>query len=467
MELTFFGGAGGVTGSKYLLDVNGQRLLIDCGLFQGLSDIRERNRSLPFPPDTVDTMVLSHAHIDHSGMIPALVKRGYGGPIFMTPATRDVSLHMLNDVAQIEMQDAAYWTKHKVGAPADREPLFTTEDVQAAWEHFVEVPYARDAKEWRTIGKNIRLKFYDAGHVLGSAVTVLEVGDGKRQLRIGYSGDLGALGMPLLHDPEIPEEELDVFLLESTYGNRTHEPLSKSVDRLAQVINDVVKRHGKIVIPAFSLGRTQTIIYVLHKLTDEGKIPRLPVYVDSPLAGRLMDVYAKHVNDYDEETKTDFASHYHRPLSFKNLEHIESVGQSKELNIKPGPFIVISASGMMTAGRVVHHLRHTISDDRNAVLITGYQADGTLGRRLLEGASSVDLYGDTLPVRAQIEKFNEFSAHADREQLIDYMERCRFKGKLFLVHGEPTQAEQLKSCFQERHPDWSVERPNEGAVVEL
>ncbi len=470
MTITFYGGAGGVTGSKHLVEVAGKRILLDCGMFQGLPDVRERNRALPFPPESVDAVILSHAHIDHCGMLPVLVSRGFAGSIFATPATCDVAYYMLHDAAGIEEQDAEFRRKHKIGAPDEREPLFMLPDVEAVRGRFVPIPYARVRDEWHEILESVRVKLYDAGHILGSAITVLEVEDGRRALRLGYSGDMGQPNMPLLFDPEAPREELSTLLLESTYGSRKHESYGAAVNRLAVAINAVCERDGKIIMPAFALGRTQVLVYILHKLTDEGRIPRLPIYVDSPLATDLTEVYRKHKDNYDLKTWADFPAReggQHRPLAFRNLVYTRLAEESKALNVRPGPFVVLSASGMMTAGRVVHHLRHCITDPRNAVFITGYQAEGTIGRRLVEGARQVELLGDVFPVRAEIYVFNEFSAHADREQLQAFAERVAGLQRVILVHGEPHHADDLRQQLTAAHSEWRVERPEEGDVVEV
>ncbi|MEX0649609.1 MAG: MBL fold metallo-hydrolase [Candidatus Andersenbacteria bacterium] len=464
--LTFYGAAGGVTGSKHLLTLDQAQILLDCGTFQGLPDIRERNRSLPFPPDSIDYVVLSHAHLDHCGMLPALVKRGFKGPIFSTPATRDVAFHMLSDAAGIEVQDADYRQRHHIGSPDDREPQFTIDDIRPTIDRFTGIPYVREAKQWHEIADGIRLKFYDAGHILGSAVTVLEFSVGGKPFRLAYTGDVGPSDMPLLHNPEVPEEEIDLLLMESTYGSRVHQPLEQSLDRLAQTITTICKRGGKMIVPAFSLGRTQMFVYIVHKLTDEGRIPRFPIYVDSPLASDITDVHHAHQGNYDKETAEDFGEG-HGPLAFRNLTYTRSVEESKGLNDAKGPLMIISASGMMTAGRVVHHLRHSISDPANAVFITGYQAQGTLGRRLVEGAKRVELYGDWRDVGAEILLFNEFSAHADSVQLQRYAESMSGIKRVALVHGEPSQADDLKNQLAAAHSDWEVLRPNEGDVIEL
>lgn len=466
-SITFFGGAGAVTGSKYLLEVADTRILLDCGMFQGLSDVRERNRSFPFPPDSINHVVLSHAHIDHCGMLPLLVKRGFTGNIFATPATRDVAEHMLLDMAGIEEQDTEYRAKHHVGSPDEREPLITREDIPLVMERFVEVEYSRDGVDWQEIAPGVRIKMYDAGHILGSAISVLEITEGDKIQRIAYSGDIGPKGMPLLHDLETPEEEIDTLLLESTYGAREHKPLEYALERFADAVQVVSKRGGKMIVPAFSLGRTQILVYAIHKLTDEERIPRFPIYVDSPLATTLTDVHRKYPGYYDAETGEDFTGQDHGPLSFRNLTYVQSVMESKALNFADGPFMVISASGMMTAGRVVHHLRHTISDARNAVFVTGYQAEGTVGRRIIEGAKTIELYGDMFDVKAQLFLFNEFSAHADRKQLIEFASSIKGLKRIALVHGEAAQADILKEDMARSNPHWDVLRPKEGYRLEL
>lgn len=471
MNITFYGAAGGVTGSKHLVETDdGKKILLDCGTFQGLSDMKSRNRSLPFEPDEIDAVVLSHAHIDHCGMLPLLVKRGFTGKIFATPGTKAVAEYMMADAAHIEFQDAQYRQRHHIGAPDEREPLFTKEDAAKAVTQFAEVPYQRNQenKSWTEILPGVELKTYDAGHIMGSAVSVLRfaLADGSHKT-LAYTGDVGTPGTPLLHDPEIPAEEIETVITESTYGNRIHKQLVDAVDRLVEKINEVYKRGGKIIIPAFSLGRTQAIVYTLHKLTDEGKIPRIPTYVDSPLATNLTDVYREHDHNYDDESAEDFKGPHDAPLDFTNLTYTRSTEESKALNKKEGPFIVISASGMMTAGRVVHHLRHNIADPKNAVLITGFQAYGTMGRRILEGAKQVKLYGDQFPVRAEIMTFNEFSAHADQPTMVAYLEKYQGLKNIILVHGEPKQADVFKDLLKGKNPKWEVFRPNEGDTIDV
>lgn len=461
MDITFLGGAGGVTGSKHLVEAAGAKFLFDCGLFQGLPDMRERNRQLPFPPESLDFVILSHAHLDHCGMLPLLVKRGFCGPIYATPATRDAAAFIMNDAAHIEAADAAWRAKHKFGAPDDREPLFTPDDVPAVLRQFSLIEYG----DWQQLTDKIKLKFYDAGHIIGSAVCIVEVSEVGAVKTLAFSGDLGAPNMPLLNDPQVPSETIETLLLESTYGDRTHDPLPQAVSALAQAIQKIAARGGKIVMPAFALGRTQMIVYILENLFKAGELPNIPIFVDSPLATEITKVFTRHAEDFDDQARSEFR--YDEPLQFRNLKYVGSVDESKRLNSFEGPCIIISASGMMTSGRVVHHLRHTLPDSRNAVFITGYQAQGTLGRRLLEGASQVELLGDRVPVRAEVRVFNEFSAHADKNQLREYAQKWHGLKNIFLVHGESSQADKFRDELAAANSNWQVRRPNEGDSVQV
>ncbi len=466
-SITFFGGAGSVTGSKHLVEVAGKRILLDCGTFQGLPDVRSRNRTFPFSPESIDAVIVSHAHLDHCGMLPLLIKRGYRGNIFSTAATKDVANYMLQDAAGIEIQDAEYRTRHHIGAPDDRQPLFTVDDVLEAIKRFVPFPYARENQEWQTVLPDISIKFYDAGHILGSAVTVIRYEENGEVRHVAYTGDMGPQGVPLLYDPEIPVEEIHTLLLESTYGNRNHEGLAQVKERLIKTINAVCERGGVMVVPAFSLGRTQMLVYILHQMFDAGRIPRFPLFVDSPLASDITDVYVKYAGIYDKETGVDFSRAGDVPLEFRNLSYIGSSEDSKALNDMQGPFMVIAASGMMTAGRVVHHLRHRIADSRNAIFITGYQAVGTVGRRILEGAKTVELHGDLFPVRAEVHLFNEFSAHADQSQLTTYAVSISGLSTIALVHGEQKEAEALEVALHIANAAWNIVRPEEGDTIAI
>lgn len=466
-SITFFGGAGSVTGSKHLVEVAGKKILFDCGTFQGLPDVLERNRSFSFPPESIDAVVLSHAHLDHCGMLPLLVKRGFTGKVFATAATKDVAQRMLEDMAGIEAQDAEYRRLHHIGSPDEREPLITLDDIAALMVHIEPLPYARDDDTWNEIVPGICIKFYDAGHILGSAITVLRYEEDGKTHYIGYTGDMGPQGVPLLHDPEIPTEPIETLLMESTYGNRTHIPLEQAKMELAQAITKVCDRNGIMVVPAFSLGRTQMLVYIIHKLVDSGAIPRFPIYVDSPLATDITQLYRQHADVYDAETRADFAREDDRPLAFRNLTYVRDVEESKALNTRKGPFMIISASGMMTAGRVVHHLRNTISDANNAVFITGYQARGTTGRRILSGAKNIELHGQWFPVRSQVFLFNEFSAHADQQQLVAFAKQLQGLQQIALVHGEEQEGRALSEELEKALPTISCIYPHEGTTISI
>lgn len=466
-SITFFGGAGSVTGSKYLLEVGRKRILLDCGTFQGLPDVRSRNRVFPFPPDSIDAVVISHAHLDHCGMLPLLVQRGFRGPIFSTRATRDVALHILQDAAGIEVQDAEYRSRHHIGAPDERQPLFTLNDISPVLKRFRTLPYVRKERTWQEIFPGIAIKLYDAGHILGSAITVIQYEENGKVRSIAYTGDMGPTGVPLLHDPEIPIENISTLLMESTYGNRVHEELHHVQERLIQSVLTVCDRKGVMIVPAFSLGRTQMVVYMIHRLFDEGRIPRFPVFVDSPLASDITAVYEKHTSLYDDQTRVDFSRPGDVPLQFHNLSYIRSPEQSKALNTVQGPFMVIAAAGMMTAGRVVHHLRHRITNPNNAIFITGYQASGTTGRRILEGAKTVELHGEQFPVNAQVVLLNEFSAHADQRELLRFAQGISGLSTIALVHGEETEREALAGILTAAKNTWNIVRPIEGDTIAI
>jgi len=450
MEVTFYGGVGGVTGAKHLITAGDKKILLDCGAFQGRRrETRLLNSQLPFNPNDLTAVIISHGHLDHVGSLPLLIKQGYRGKIFATAATRDVAAWILKDAAHIQQMDADYMNRHRLKGADLAEPLFTQKDIDQVIDRFVELPYVRLNRAWFTLLPNVRVKLYDAGHILGSAVIVLEISDGKTKQRIAYTGDLGRKDTPLLPDPEYIEDEVPTLLIESTYGNRRHASLSDAVTRLKEMVKRVYERGGKIIVPAFALGRTQELVYVLHQLTDRGELPRMPIYVDSPLATHLTEVFMRHPDTYDEATWQDFGKKGDLPLAFRNLTYIVSQDESKALNSKPGPFMVISASGMCEAGRILHHLINGISDKRNLILITGFQAQHTLGRRLVEGEKNVRIFGEKYSVNAEVEVLNEFSAHADAPALIDYAVKTPGLKRVFLVHGETEQAAALQANLQQ------------------
>lgn len=434
MDVTFWGAARTVTGSQHLIAVGGTRVLLDCGLFQGRrAESYQINQRLPFEASEVDALVLSHAHIDHSGNIPNLTKSGFGGEIVCTHATRDLAAVMLRDSGSIQEEDARFLNRHSKGARAI-EPIYTVADAEAALDQFVSVNYER----WINIAPNARVIFGDAGHMLGSAWVLAELTEGSRTVRLCFSGDLGRFNLPILRNPR-PMPEVDYLIIESTYGDRLHPPVDEATPELLRAIRDAANRGGKVVIPAFAVGRTQEIVYRLNELINQGALPDVPVFVDSPLAVNVTEVFRMHPECYDRETAAMLdADPDGSVFGFKRLTYVRSVEQSKALNNMSGPAVIISASGMAENGRVLHHLRHTIDDPRNMILIVSFQAPNTLGRRILDGQPYVKILGDEFAVRAEVRRIDAFSGHADRNALLEWV-RPRAKGLrgAFLVHGEP------------------------------
>lgn len=433
-ELEFIGAAQTVTGSRHLLHVGGRAVLLDCGLFQGRrAEAREKNLSLGVDPAGVDAVVLSHAHIDHSGALPHLCRAGYGGPIYATPATRDLCAAMLEDAAMLQEADARYLNRraareHLPGPEV--EPLFTTDDVTKALTQMLTVPYHRRVELLPQVG----LTFLDAGHVLGSAVSVLELGD----TRVAFTGDLGRPQMPILREPEVPAG-VSVLLLESTYGDRLHPPRRDMDDELAAIISATAARGGKVLIPSFALERAQELLLSLEKLRRANRIPHLPVYVDSPLTVDLTAVFRMHPDCYDAEARA-LLEQDRSPFAFEGLRFISSKEDSVALDRSTEPSIIISASGMCEGGRVLHHLQALLPDPRHTVVVVGFQAQHTLGRRLVEGRRRVRVFGVELAVHAEVRSLAGFSAHADQADLLRFVEAVRARGPLrevVLVHGEP------------------------------
>ncbi|PIZ74611.1 MBL fold metallo-hydrolase [Candidatus Peregrinibacteria bacterium CG_4_10_14_0_2_um_filter_43_11] len=442
MKLTSFGAALEVTGSQHLLEINGKRILLDCGLFQGRrKESFEKNHTFGFDPTKIDAVVLSHAHIDHSGNIPTLVKRGFKGIIHCTEATHSLCEVMLMDSAYIQESDAAYFArKHPNTALTPIEPLYTQEDAEAALEHFNGKPYNKTFE----LIEGVKVTFREAGHVLGSAIVVLEIEDkedGKKK-RFVFTGDLGRKRLPILKDP-YQVETADYLMCESTYGNRAHEPIEESLPALARVVNRTARRGGKIIIPSFALERTQELIYSLHALIDEDKIPKnISIFIDSPLANKVTGIFKKHAELYDEEVRSQFKG-IHNPFEMKQLKHVESVDESKKLNYFIGPCIIISASGMCEAGRIRHHLRNNIEDPKNTIAIVGYQAENTLGRKLVNNDPAVKIFDEMFSVKAEVVVLESFSAHADMNDLDDYIKNVKNMKKVILVHGEIDQSSVL------------------------
>ena len=450
MRLTFHGAAQTVTGSQHLVEVNGTRILLECGLFQGKRDeSRERNRHLPFDPASVEVVVLSHAHIDHSGNIPNLVKSGFKGDIICTFATRDLCAAMLRDSGHIQERDAEFVNKKRLrrGEPPV-EPIYTEEDAIRSLRAFMAIGYGRPYN----LTPDVTLTFYDAGHMLGSALVVLDIADGntKRDVRLVFSGDLGRPGLPILRDP-VMLDAADMLILESTYGGRHHPSLEESEAQLKEVILRTYKRGGKVIIPAFAVGRTQQIVYTLNRLYHARDIPEIPIFVDSPLALDVTNVFRLHPEAFDEEavqymTREDPDGDL---FGFTRLRYVRQAEQSKELNFLREPAVIISASGMAEHGRILHHLRNNIEDPRNTILIVSWQAPDTLGRRLVEGAETVRIFGEEHKVRADVVVLNGFSGHADHAELMAWASGFhKPPQQTFLVHGDPESAQALAASLK-------------------
>jgi metallo-beta-lactamase family protein len=453
MRLTFWGAAGTVTGSMHLLETGGKRLLLDCGLYQGRrKDADQKNRHLPFPGSSIDAAILSHAHIDHSGNLPTLVKNGFSGPIYSTSATIDLCNWMLRDTAHIQEHDAEFLNRrmeHRRSAGLDNgvvQPLYTMADAEQTLPLFRPVPYHAPF----TLAPGFVYEAYDAGHILGSSNIVLSDATGPSIVRLIFSGDIGRPNLPIIRDPEAMPPA-DYLIMESTYGGRLHKTVSHVVNKLADVVNRTARRGGRIIVPAFAVGRTQQLVLLLHQLADEQRIPNIPIFVDSPLAVNVTDVHRKHAECFDSETR-EYLERHEDPFGFRRLQYIREAAESKKLNDLHGPFVVISASGMCEQGRILHHLRNGIEDPRNTVLITGYQAPDTLGRKLVEKWPEVKIFGEPMRVRAEISSLDELSGHADQHELIEWLRPLAPSlRKVFLVHGEAGQsdilARRLRSDF--------------------
>lgn len=451
MHLTFHGAAQTVTGSQHLLTLNGRQILLDCGLYQGKrEEARRRNQEFPFAPTKLDAVVLSHAHIDHSGNLPNLVKQGFRGPIFCTPATAELCRAMLLDSGHIQEEDVEYVNrKRRQAGEPPVAPLYTREEAAASLKYFRPVPYNQSLP----LGPDLTLTLYDAGHMLGSALVVLDLkarsgGPGRRLV---FTGDLGRPGLPLLRDP-VRLETADFLILESTYGNRHHPPLEESAQALAQVIQRTAARGGKVVIPAFAVERTQLLVYLLNRLHHRGELPDLPVYVDSPLAVDVTEVFRRHPECFNAETQ-DYLRRQDPDgdiFGFRRLRYIRQVEDSKALHGVKGPAVILSASGMAEAGRIQHHLKNNIGDPKNTILIVGWQAPHTLGRRLVEQAPVVRIFGQEYRREAEVVTLNGFSGHADQAGLLAWVRAFKSPPKqTFVVHGEPEAAQTLADHLKE------------------
>ncbi len=450
MKLTFCGAAGTTTGSQHLLEVNGQRILLDCGLYQGRrAEAHDRNLNFRFDPEKLDAVVLSHAHIDHSGNLPNLTKQGYSGNIYCTFATRDLCQIMLPDSARIQESDLVYLNKHRAqDEQPPLAPLYSPVDAEMCLRQFVTFDYHRRMP----IGDGVSLIFHDAGHLLGAAQVELEIKENGEKKRFLFSGDVGRGNDVLLRDPEATEG-IDFLLMESTYGGREHEVSTRASDRIAHIINEALRKGGKIIIPAFAVERTQQLIYVLNQLLDQKKIPAVPVYVDSPLAVDATEIFRLHPECFNPELY-EFMFAKRSPFHFEGLNLLRSSNQSKALNTQKGASIIIAASGMCEAGRVLHHLKNHIEDTSTTILFVGYCAEQTLGWKLRQGFDRVNILGQQHRVRARIEILDSFSGHADHSELMDYFNRMTGpRKKVWLVHGEPERSQALCTALREKHGD--------------
>ena len=459
-RLTFWGAAGHVTGSMHLLEAAGAKILLDAGLFQGhRADTHTLNTQLPFDARRIDGVVLSHAHIDHSGRLPLLVREGFHGPVYGTPATRDLSAVMLADAAHIQEKDYEFLRRHGQVQP-ESEPLYALRDAIAVQDLMVGVPYRRILH----LRKHLALEFLEAGHILGSATVDLRMSEGANQ-RLVFSGDIGRSGLPIVRNPEPPSGPIDTLVIEATYADRQHESFDDAEARLGAAVRRIADRGGKVLIPAFAVGRAQELIYSLHRLYRDGRIPEIPIYVDSPLAIDITTVFRLHPEVFDRrermiETTNDL-------FDFPLLRYVRDVTESKALNPVEGPAVIIAASGMAESGRILHHLAHGIGDDKNLVLFVGFQAEHTLGRRIQSGQEAVRILGQDYERRAEVESISGYSAHADRDELRSWVRRLGGPvRRAFVVHGEPPALEAMSSILREEGVR-DVRIPKHGESFEL
>ena len=464
-SISFWGGVGTVTGSKYLVDTGKARVLVDCGMFQGLKELRERNwQEPPFDPRSLNAVLITHAHIDHTGYLPRLVSQGFHGPVYCSLGTGDLLKILLPDAGRLQEEDADYRNRHNLTKHAPALPLYTEKDAFATLELIKPVPNTGEALQ---VAAGLRASFRIAGHILGSSLVLLEIekagADGKGR-RVLFSGDLGHFDQPIIRDPVRPPSA-DYILVESTYGDRLHDPEDPKV-ALARIINDAAKRNAPVLIPAFAVGRTQEIIYLIRELEEEKAIPILPVSVDSPMAAAATVAYAKRKEEHDEEYASVLAKQQH-PLRTHSMITASSRQESKKLNDARGARVIISASGMMTGGRVLHHALRLVPDPETTIVFVGYQSAGTTGRRILDGEPEVKILGQWIPVRARLAKIGGFSAHADWKEVLHWLEGMEgVPARTFLTHGEPEAANAMASHIKEKF-GWNVEVPQYGDRFEL
>jgi metallo-beta-lactamase family protein len=465
-NIEFWGGVGTVTGSKYLVNTNKARVLVDCGLFQGLKELRERNwQEPPFDPRSLNAVLITHAHIDHTGYLPRLVRHGFHGPVYCSRGTADLLKILLPDAGRLQEEDADYRNRHNLTKHNPALPLYTEKDAFAALELVHPVANTGESID---VAPGIRASFRISGHILGSSLVLLEVdhalsdGQGRRVL---FSGDLGHYNQPIIRDPE-PPPACDYLLVESTYGDRLHDPEDPKI-ALARIINDAAQRQAPVLIPAFAVGRTQEIVYLIRELEDEHVIPVVPVTVDSPMAAATTTAYSNRREEQDEDYASILTKQKH-PLRTHSMNTASSKEESKRLNDAKGARVIISASGMMTGGRVLHHALRMVPDPEATIVFVGYQAAGTTGRRILDGEPEVKILGQWVPVRCRVAKIGGFSAHADWKEVLRWLEGMKdgSPSQVFLTHGEPEAANAMAGHIKERF-GWNVHVPQYGEHVEL
>ena len=465
MHITFDGAAQTVTGSQHLFHINGNSLLLECGFYQGKrQESYDRNCNFPFDPTKIDAVILSHAHIDHSGNLPNLVKQGFQGQIYTTPASAHLANIMLIDSGHIQEEDATFVNKrkHKRGEPAI-EPIYTREEAAMVAQYFNPVKYDQAFEPI----PGVLAKIVDAGHILGSGAVVLDITENRHKTRVWFSGDIGRRGLPLLRDPILPDSA-DTLIMECTYGDRPHEDPQLAYEELRQVVGRTLQHKGKVIIPSFAVGRTQEIVYALHQMFEQHQLPSVPVYVDSPLAVNASDIFKMHPECFDEQTKAFIqADKHHAALGFDRLIYTRSVEESKALNHRKDPMIIISASGMAESGRILHHLRNNIGNRKNTILIVSWQAPYTLGRRLADREKKVKIFGEEFEVKAEVATIGGLSSHAGQNFLAEYALQLKGKVKqLFLVHGESNAAEALSEKLVDAGMDKPA-YPKRGESVEI